>query len=200
VVPSIEIDGRAMPVLHVSQIASLLDLPAVELPANPRLAFDTVNVLSSWVDILDDMSWEQITAPTRSRGRSIRNLTVNTFHPFELLPTAWRDGRFDWYPEEDQKREDQLHRAEDVRAYARERLLGWQMFLLDVEDELEQHDPFVESPRGDAYFSAVLTSQRWHCAFHHRQLVHYLEECGASVEDLLDVEIIHDLDLPENVY
>ena len=33
--------------------------------------------------------------------RSLRNLTVNVFHPFELLPTAFDEGRFDWDPDLD---------------------------------------------------------------------------------------------------
>ena len=80
IVPSIDVDGRAMPILHISQIASLLDLPLDEVPAVPRLAFDTVNILSSWCDLIDTMDFELLMKPTRSRERSMRNLTVNSMH------------------------------------------------------------------------------------------------------------------------
>jgi hypothetical protein len=146
------------------------------------------------------MDWELLTKPTPSRGRSIKNLTVNTFHPFELLPAAWREIDFPWYPEEDAAREDPLGDAAAVRSYARERLMAWQMFLLDVEEELEGPDRPVTSPRGDATFSVMLTAQRWHCAFHHRQLVHFLQEEGVDLEGVLNVEVIHDLELPDNVF
>ena len=139
--------------------------------------------------------------PTRSRQRSIRNLTVNTFHPFELLPDAWRDGRFDWNPDEDAEREAGLLDAASIRDYARRRLMDWQMFLLDVEQELETaEDREVWSPRGSVPFSTVLTSQRWHAAFHHRQLVHFLREEQHPIVDGFDVEVIHDIDLPQDVY
>lgn len=201
IVPSIDIDGRAMPILHISQIASLLDLPMDEIPAMPRLSFDTVNILSSWCDLIDTMDFELLMKPTRSRQRSIRNLTVNTFHPFELLPDAWREGRFDWNPDEDAEREAVLLDAASIRDYARRRLMDWQMFLLDVEQELETaEDREVWSPRGSVPFSTVLTSQRWHAAFHHRQLVHFLREEQHPIVDGFDVEVIHDIDLPQDVY
>ena len=38
-----------------------------------------------------------LVAPTPSRGRSVRNLTVNTFRPFELLVEARRSHTFRWY-------------------------------------------------------------------------------------------------------
>lgn len=190
-----------MPILHISQIASLLDLPSDTIPAVPRLAFDTVNILSSWVELMSSMDFDLLCKPTRSRQRSIRNLTVNTFHPFELLPEAWREGRFDWRPEDDGPREAALHDADAVRGYALDHLNEWQMFLLDTEQELETaEDREVWSPRGTVPFSTVLTSQRWHAAFHHRQLVHFLTEEGHPIADGFDVEVIHDLDLPENVY
>jgi hypothetical protein len=201
IVPSIEIDGRAMPILHIAQIASLLDLPSDAIPEMPRLAFDTVNILSSWAELIDSMDFELLCKPTRSRQRSIRNLTVNTFHPFELLPEAWQGGNFDWRPEDDGPREAALLDAPAIRAYARERLNSWQMFLLDVEQELETADDReVWSPRGTVPFSTVLTSQRWHAAFHHRQLTHFLREEEHPLVDGFDVEVIHDIDLPENVY
>lgn len=201
IVPSIDVDGRAMPILHISQIASLLDLPLDEVPAVPRLAFDTVNILSSWCDLIDTMDFELLMKPTRSRERSMRNLTVNTFHPFELLPEAWREGRFDWDPTTDGEREAVLLDAPAIRDYARQHLIDWQMFLLDVEQELETaEDRDVWSPRGTVPFSTVLTSQRWHAAFHHRQLVHFLREEGHPIVDGFDVEVIHDIDLPDDVY
>jgi hypothetical protein len=79
--------------------------------------------------------------------------------------------------------------------------MDWQMFLLDVEQELETaEDREVWSPRGSVPFSTVLTSQRWHAAFHHRQLVHFLREEQHPIVDGFDVEVIHDIDLPQDVY
>jgi hypothetical protein len=101
----------------------------------------------------------------------LRNLTVNVFHPFALLPGAWKSGQFPWEPERDDEREQALS---DVVAYA-ERILGdWTAFVLEHDDELGRRDPVVSSPRGDARFSALLDSQLAHVAFHHEQLVAFL--------------------------
>ena len=198
--PTVEVDDGILSVNHPSQVASLLDLEIDDLPPNPRLAYDTVSILSDWVDLLGPLDWKLMTSPTRSRGRSIRNLTVNTFHPFELIPVAWTDGSFDWQPREDHLREAELTEPAHVVGYARDRLLTWQSFLLDVGDELEGDDRPVVSPRGDITFSVLLTSQRWHCAFHHRQIVDFLRGEGVAVPDALDVEMLRDVGLSEEIY
>jgi hypothetical protein len=116
-----------------------------------------------------------LTAPTESRGRSIRNLTVNTFHPIELLPGAWAGGLFDWEPDGDDAREAALPVKGAVVAYA-ERIAGdWMSFLLDSGDALMERDPVVSSPRGQLAYSALLESQRWHAAFHLEQVTRFLE-------------------------
>jgi hypothetical protein len=81
-----------MPVLHVSQLADVLGLPwRAPLPPDV-LAADTVTLLAAWASGIAPL--EALLAPTPSRGRSLRNLTVNVHHPFELLPRAWGDGDF----------------------------------------------------------------------------------------------------------
>lgn len=190
------------PILHPSQIASLLEIPSFELEnENLRLAWDTVSILESWLEeLLPSASWDQIVKPTPSRGRTVRNLTVNVFHPFELLPIAWRTGRFDWYPEEDAQRELSITDFAELNDYARKIFNNWQMFLMEVEDEFEAHDPLITSSRGDAPFSVVLRSQRWHVAFHHRQVVDFLTTEGVDTKGTLDVEGFTDLDLPTGIY
>ena len=54
---------------------------------------------------------------------------------------------------------------------------GWQSFL--EEGQLARSDRIVESPRGAVRFSALVSFQRWHAAYHYRQLVHVL---GAAPE------------------
>lgn len=195
-------DGRTFPVLHPQQIASVLDLPRPGGSLdNVRLAWDTVSILENWVELLVFPTWEQLDKPTPSRGRTLRNLTVNTFRPYELLPGAWKTGRFDWYTgEEDAKRERLLTTREELEEFAAQVLRDWEMFLMEVGDELSHKDPVVHSNRGDAPFSVLLRSQRWHAAFHHRQLVDFLHAEGVILEGELDVEGFEDLDLPEEIY
>lgn len=202
VVPTLVVDERLYPILHPSQIASVLEIPGSDFENNSRrFAWDTVSILESWLEeLLPSASWDQLVKPTPSRGRTVRNLTVNVFHPLELLPIAWRDGRFDWYPEEDAQRERSITSSAELNEYARKRFNKWQMFVMETEDEFQAHDPLVISSRGDAPFSVVLRSQRWHMAFHYRQILVFLTKEGVDLKGALDVDGFTDLDLPREVY
>jgi hypothetical protein len=179
-VPAIAVDGRTTPLLHVSQLAAALGLAAPDaLPAG-RLALETVPVLESWLDSVRTLDFELLTAPTASRGRSLRNLTVNVFHPFELLPAAWVTSAFPWEPERDDDREALLTSAEDVAAFADRALTEWSGFVRAEGSALDACDPLVSSPRGEVYFSALVASQLRHARFHHDQLVEFLRDRGIS--------------------
>jgi hypothetical protein len=172
IVPSLAVDGRTEPVLHVSQLAGALGL-AWETPLRPgALAADTVTLLGCWAEGIARLGTAALAAPTPSRSRSLRNLTVNVHHPFELLPGAWRGGSFPWEPERDDEREAHLADADDVRNYASRVTDGWSTFVATHRDELDVHDPVVGSPRGQTSFSVLLDTQRWHAAYHLRQLEH----------------------------
>jgi hypothetical protein len=204
VVPSLVVDGRAYPLLHASQIASILGLPPPEgsLVQTTAVAYDSLSILQSWLELLGGLGFDLMLTPTRSRGRTPRNLTVNVFHPFALLPGAWADGTFQWHTEEsDAQQESTLTDAGSVRSYARDCLLRFQGFLLEHEGQLDARDPWVHtSTRGEAPFSIVVHAQRSHAAIHHRQLVDFLQEHGASTRGALDVDGIADLTLPAELY
>ena len=173
-VPSLSVAGAAVPILHVSQIASALGLPAPPGLERARLAWDLAGVLDAWVERLRGLDWELLTRPTKSRGRSLRNLTVNVFHPVELLPEVWVSGRFDWDPDGDRVREGELSSAEDVVRYAEGIEAGWSSFLLELGDEIERRDPRVASPRGEVTYTELLASQVWHAGFHLREVEAFL--------------------------
>jgi hypothetical protein len=194
VLPSLVVDGAAIPVLHVSQIAAALGLP---LPPSgtPLLdGRDAAAILHAWLGHLAALSWERLLDPTPSRGRSLRNLTVNVFHPFELLPAAWHTGESDWRPEEDEARERRLTNREALLRFATAAATGWHSFLDARGDELGDRDPPVSTPRGTVSFSALLAFQRWHAAYHYRQLVDV-----AGVRDPLDLASFA-LALPNEIY
>jgi hypothetical protein len=174
VVPSLVVGGEAMPILHVSQLAAALGLPAPETQGVSGLALETVAVLESWLGRVRPLEIAVLTAPTASRGRSLRNLTVNVFHPFELLPGAWTASIFPWEPDDDDGRETRLDTARAVVAYAERILAGWAGFVRTHGSELDEHDPVVASPRGNVRFSALVDSQLRHAWFHHAQLVEFL--------------------------
>jgi hypothetical protein len=199
-VPSLLVGGVATPILHVSQLAPLLRLEAPPRLAASRLAWDAAAVLDAWLSLLHPLQFGTLVEPTPARGRSLRNLTVNVFHPFELLPGAFDDGRFDWDPDLDDAREAELRDAAAVTRYAADRLLEWQDWLREREPDLLERDPEVDSPRGRVDYGSLLDAQRWHAAFHYRQVVTFLEGRGHDLSGAFSVASLAGLALPEEIF
>lgn len=170
IVPSVSIGGLVEPVLHVSQLAAALGVPAWPTLPSTQLAGDTLVILDAWLAGIRPLAVEELSEPTPARGRSLRNLTVNVFHPFELLSIAWDTGVFPWDPDEDAAREQTLTSAGQLASYATAIRWSWGVFIDRRGAELLGSDPSIVSPRGDVAFSVVLDVQRWHAAFHLRQL------------------------------
>ena len=194
VVPSLLVDGETTPVLHVSQIAEALGLPPVPGGPPERNGAEAAAILDAWLADIRGVEPEALLLPTPSRGRTPSNLTVNVFHPFELLPAAWQSGGFPWHPQEDDDRERGLGDRGGLLAFAAETAAGWRRFL-DVED-LTARDPLVDTSRGPVRFSALVAFQRWHAAYHYRQLVHAIGDGPGR----LDLEPFDDLVLPREVF
>lgn len=186
--------------MHRTQIATALGLPVPNTEELQRLAWDIVPVADAWIAHLERVKWEMLLRPTPSRGRTLRNLTVNVFDPISLLPDAFRTGRFEWYPEEDHRREEDLRSTGDVVRFARNAADVWVAFLGDHAEELDERNPPVASSRGDVNFGALLEFQRWHAAFHYRQMVEFLRAEGIVLAAAFNVESLTDLDLPESVF
>lgn len=186
--------------LHVSQISSLLGLEGEPSGQALGLAWDSTSVLDAWACELAELSWEIVTKPTPSRGRSLRNLTVNVFHPFELLPGAWLRGEFPWHPELDDDREACFSETAGLAGWADGALDGWRMFLAAHGDEIGERDPVIASPRGPIGWTALLASQRWHAAFHLRQLELFLATEGLARSGTFSAETLAGLELPADVW
>ena len=75
--PTLVVTGHAFPVLHVSQIASALGLPPAPSGDPQRDGADAAVILEAWLGHIHELEWETLLRPTPSRGRSLRNLTVN---------------------------------------------------------------------------------------------------------------------------
>jgi hypothetical protein len=193
-VPALVVAGRAVPVLHVSQIAAALGLPQAPSGDPQRDGTDAAVILEAWLGHIHELDWETLLRPTPSRGRSLRNLTVNVFHPFELLSAAWTTHRFDWQPEADHIRETAITNTGVLYRFAEHTAADWQQFLNNVGDRLGSCDPVVSSPRADVAFSVLLSSQRWHAAYHYRQLLDVLDKDG------LDLSRFEDLALPNAIF
>lgn len=188
-VPSLVLDGRPHPLLHVSQIAELLGLAPPAAGSPEREGRAALAVLDAWLEQVEAADWPALLEPTPSRGRTLRNLTVNVFRPFELLPGAWSSGEFAWRPEEDGTLEAGLADREALLPWAAAAAAGWRQFL--AGEDLGARDPVVTSPRGQTRFSALVSFQHGHAAYHYRQLAHVL---GA------DPVVFDDLVLPRDVF
>jgi len=200
IVPCLLVGRVASPILHVAQLATMLGLEAPPHLAVTRLAWDGAAVLDAWLKLIRPLDQETLTAPTPSRGRSLRNLTVNVFHPFELLPTAFETGRFDWDPTLDEDREAAVQDAAAVVAYASDRHLAWQDWLRENESGLLARDPDITSPRGHVTYANLLDSQRWHAAFHYRQLLAFLDGRGHDLTDAHSLASLDGLTLPAEIF
>jgi hypothetical protein len=186
--------------MHPTQIATALGLPVPSTEEGQRLAWDIVPILDAWIAHVEQVEWQLLVRPTPSRGRTLRNLTVNVFDPVSLLPDAFLSGRFEWYPEEDHRREQDLGSTGEVVEFARDRVDAWMTFLANHGEELAQRNPPVASSRGDVDFAALLEYQRWHAAFHYRQMVEFLRAEGIVLPAAFDVDSLTDLELPESVF
>ena len=193
--------------MHPSQIASLLGLGSGSGGHSSadgdglRLAWDLSAILDAWVDHLRLLDWETICTPTPSRGRTLRNLTCNTFHPITLIPGAAEHGAFPWNPDDDDTREAALDSAPAAVAYAATIATDFQGWLLGAEELLASAGSRpVKTLRGDLDVTTLLVAQRWHAAFHYRQLKEFLASRGSELPGSFSVEALADLELPAEVF
>lgn len=198
------VDGDPMPIIHPVQIRSILGMP-VDGADGPEpwlpMAWDIAAILDDWVRLLPHYSWDQLLAPTLSRGRNSRNLTVNVCRPIELLPIAYQEHFFGWYTgEADLQVEAYLRTTEELAQFAQGISVTWQGFLMELSELPEVADPFLTSTRGDTSFSELLRLQRFHAAFHHRQITDFLQTEGVAFDRLLDVNALAGIGLPEDLY
>lgn len=202
VVPALLVDGTSYPILHASQIASILDIPMPEQSLNTlRLCYDIVTIMESWIGMLEKLDFDLMKSPTKSRNRPVSLMVVNAYHPISLLPGAWENGSFQWHTREsDLARKAPLTDADKVRGFARECLTAFQVFLMNNEEELEQRDQMVTTTKGEVSFSVLVQSQRNHLAIHHRQMIDFLRSHDLPTDNILDVETMSDMKLPAELY
>lgn len=186
---------------HPSQIATLLDLDVEGVQASTAVAWSLLDVLQRWIEVIRDLPFEELLEPTPSRGRNIRNLTVNVFRPISYLPDSYQDQQFNWYTgEADLQQETFLRTTDQVVAFAENIAVGFNGFLLDHGDQLSETDPTLSGNRGEMPFSAMLVTQRFHAAFHYRQIVDHLTTRGHQDRPPLPEAMVTEIGLPPNLY
>lgn len=186
---------------HPSQIGSLLGLDVEDAQPSTAVAWGLLDVLQRWIDVIDDVPFEMLRTPTPSRGRDVRNLTVNVFRPIRMLADTWKDREFHWYTgEADLQQEAFLRVTAQVVGFAREIHMEFYGFLHEEGDRLSEQDPAITGNRGEMPYSALLVTQRFHAAFHYRQIVDHLGSQGITDLPPLPEALIREIGLPPNLY
>lgn len=200
-IPAVTFDGDVVSFQHPSQLASLLQLDIGDAQPATAVAFSLLDVLERWVMVLDGVPFEALLEPTLSRGRNIRNLTVNVYRPIRMLPQTYADGLFNWFTNEaDLQQESFLRDTSQVIAFAQEIYGEFANFLLEHGEELAERDPALTGNRGDMRFSELLVTQRFHAAFHSRQIVDFFNTGGYGPKPPLPEMIVQEIGLPQNLY
>lgn len=192
-----------MPIIHPVQIRGILGMPPDESGPEPWLpmAWDIAAVLDDWLRLLQVYDMDLLLAPTMSRGRNTRNLTVNVWRPIGLLPTAYERHFFGWFTgDADLQVEVYLQSVDEVVAFAQRGSHAWQAWLMELTEQGEVDDPFIASTRGDTAYSELMRLQRFHAAFHHRQIVDFLRSAGVDFTPRLDVGALAGIGLPDELY
>lgn len=199
-IPAILWDGEVVNFQHPSQIGSLLDLDLADAQPSTAVAWGLLDVLQRWIDVIEDTPFDALRTPTPSRGRDIRNLTVNVFRPIRMLPQTWSDHEFHWYTgEADLQQEAFLRTTAQIVGFAREILMEFYGFLDAEGNRLGEEDPGLTGNRGEMPYSALLVTQRFHAAFHYRQIVDHLSQ-GAVHKPPLPETMVREIGLPPNLY
>jgi hypothetical protein len=212
VLPALDIGGAVHALGHPSQAASLLGLAAEDAGDPVRLGWDLHRVLEAWLEAAALVPWDALLAPTPSRGRTPRELAVNTFVPVGLLPAALASGRFPWpgdpvtgEPGDDALRAHELGLEAAIgdtaalRAFAEPILRAWGAFLLDEDALRAGAGRAVETPSGTLPYARLLDAQRLHAAQHLRQVTTAFAAAGLPVPAFRP-EAHAGLRLPARVY
>lgn len=200
-IPSIVLDGEVHTFQHPGQIAELLGIEVEGVRSAGALAWSLLDVLQRYLDLVRDLDFEQMRLPTESRARDIRNLVVNVFRPIAYLAQSWEDGEFNWFTgEADTQQETFLRNAKDVLAFAEEILIAFNSFVLDAEAALDAEERRVDGNRGDMTYATLLTTQRFHVAFHYRQIVDCLSKADVAEKPSLPDALLREIALPEQLY
>jgi hypothetical protein len=185
----------------LAQVAAAIGIPPPPGAPIAQEAGDCLAILDAWVAHMRVVDLAFLSAPTPSRGRTLRELTVNVFNPFALAPAAWETGGLPWHPANDREHGDSFATHEEITAYAAEIAMRWGEFLALNESELDDPERPVVSPRGEMQWGPFVSSQRWHAAFHYRQLVAFAGLQGVRrPAGALELSSLRGLELPDDVF
>jgi len=199
-IPAVTVGEVTTTISTIAQLAAAVGEPSPPGPPVAQAAGDNIALLDAWVAHLRVFSWEFLSAPSPSRSRTFRELTVNVFNPFDLLPAAWETGEFPWHPEDDEAKGAAFSSHRELLAWAVGVGKRWSQFVAIEQDAFED-GRVLSSPRGEQEWEPLLVALRWHSAFHYRQLIEFADlKHVARPRGAVDVRTLIGLTLPEDVF
>jgi hypothetical protein len=188
----------------ISTIAQLASAVGVAPPPGApvgREAGECLALMDAWLAHVRVFGWELLSAPSPSRGRTLRELTVNVFSQFEFVPSAWESGELRKHPDADDVRGAAFASRDELTDWAAGIARDWAHFLAVNETELDDPARRLVSSRGALQWGPFVSAKRWHTAFHYRQLVAFAEREGvARPAGVLELASLRDLELPPEVF
>jgi glutaredoxin len=187
--PTVVIDGRAVHLLHVSQLHSLLGIGADALDAR-RLAWDLVSLERLWRELVAALDWSVVIVPTPARNRTIRDLVANVFDFLPHVRAARERGAWAMEGEPPELAQSFTDIAALV-AYIDEHIAATERFAFEhySDDERDPADPVVSVSQpvaGGAHtetelrYATVLAWTCNHTAGHLRQVTAFLDDRGIA--------------------
>ena len=179
------VDDRAVGIIHVSQLASLIGIGGATAVDERRQAWDLAAMLRIWVRIVGLLDWPTMLAATPSRGRSVRELVVNVFEMIRPLQDAWAGDDFVIDVPSERPVAESLD-APGLTRYMEGIASQWEAFVVAHEiDERPSAVPVwrtIESgerrPLGELPFGGILSFVANHTAGHLRQTTVFLDRRG----------------------
>ncbi len=92
--PAVMVKDAVVPIIHVSQLYSVLGFSSPTDDGELRYASDLANMMEAWCGIVRSLDWETLVAPTPARNRSTRDLLVDAFERIREAPNARRTGQY----------------------------------------------------------------------------------------------------------
>ena len=183
----------------ISTLAQLAAAVGVEPPPGQPVAQEAgecLALLHAWLAHARAFDWQLLSRPTPSRGRTLRELTVNVFEQFEHAPEAWETGELRRDPDDDASRAAAFPSRQELVGWADGIAQRWGDFLLLHERELDDAPPPFSSVRGMLEWGPFVSAKRWHTAFHYRELVEFCEAEGVPrPTGVLELASLRDLAL-----
>ena len=173
--PAVLAGEVATSIATLAQLAAAVGAAAPPGRPTAQEAGECLALLHAWLAHVRALDWELLSRPTQSRGRTLRELTVNVFEQLEHAPEAWETGELRRDPGDDATRAAAFASRDELVGWADGIAQRWGDFLLLHERDLDEAPPPFASARGTLEWGPFVSAKLWHTAFHYRELVEFCQ-------------------------